>query len=159
MPIVKRTVTEEVTFDTVTELLAYEQSQPKLVANDLVVDKFAGNGVGEEAGEEEEAAWTNVQMAQLWRLLNLSQRRILTEIATQPEGYDKKDLRNALGVEFKDVMGALGGLRNRTNRMFSELPPVVTVDYDAYLYRMDSDIAELVLTVAGQDRELAKAKK
>lgn len=100
---------------------------------------------------EERLQWTPELFREFWSGLHQNARQILAEIAHDPEGVDIAGLRKKLGIEPKALAGRLSPVGRAMDRIKKrhkkELPETYPyeADFSAGLYRMDPNIAQMVL--------------
>lgn len=94
------------------------------------------------------ASWTPQEVSELLRMVTKDARRILEEIARNPNGYSFHDLQTALNMDGLNIAGRLSSLGHQLRRYKGKVAPV-TRDYSRRAYFMLPEVAQAI-------RELVK---
>jgi hypothetical protein len=117
--------------------------------------KLLKPGVVGQLQEEEEAEaevelvkLTPDELRQLWNKISLEARHVLAEIARKPNGYSFETLQKTLNLSSGlAIAGRLSSVGHRMRDFKGKASPV-RKDLRERLYRMDSDIATIILELA-----------
>lgn len=121
----KVTITIEGTPDEVTEYLK------KLIGGKVQLQSASVSWLPEEI----ESLYTNLQP---------EAKRILREIAGNPEGYDRDALITRLGITGRGLAGRLSSVEFNRKRLFPSKPRPVELDWETWKYKILPEVAEWI---------------
>ncbi|MFN3974092.1 MAG: hypothetical protein ACK4K2_02275 [Dehalococcoidia bacterium] len=98
--------------------------------------------------EKAEREWTITQVRRFWQLLSPNARRVLKVVAQHPEGVARTDIRQALGMQAREIGGTLASVGHRLRR-FQGLPrPLEKITLpQGPGYRMLPSVAQAIATL------------
>jgi len=91
----------------------------------------AGVGRGETS-----VTWLPNEIRDFFNNLQPEAQRILREIATRPEGYNRDDLVSRLGISGRGLAGRLSSVGNTIRRFYPMKPRPINFDDDTWSYTM-----------------------
>jgi len=91
----------------------------------------AGVGRGETS-----VTWLPNEIRDFFNNLQPEAQRILREIATRPEGYNRDDLVSRLGISGRGLAGRLSSVGNTIRRFYPMKPRPINLDDDTWSYTM-----------------------
>lgn len=89
-------------------------------------------------------SWLPEEIKSLYANLQPEAKRILREIATTPEGYDRDTLITRLGITGRGLAGRLSSVEFNRKRLFPSKPRPVGLDWDTWKYKMLPEVAEWI---------------
>ena len=102
--------------------------------------------------------WTNEELARLWAYLTDPARRVLGEVAGQPNGYPLADLERALGSDMRRIGGNLSSVGHAMRRLYRvgdayTRPWPILKDGYKRVYLMDESVAASIRELVAQSGE------
>jgi len=90
-------------------------------------------------------AWNEKEVTKLFQAIKPNAQKILLELAKKPEGYPRKDLLQALGLEERSAKGQLSSIGAALRRMGGKPSPISRNKKDGELtYGLDTIVAEVL---------------
>jgi len=89
-------------------------------------------------------SWLPEEIESLYTNLQPEAKRILREIATNPEGYDRDALITRLGITGRGLAGRLSSVEFNRKRLFPSKPRPVELDWETWKYKMLPEVAEWI---------------
>lgn len=128
--------------------------------------RSSGSSLGPQSASEDESPtspepplpWTKEELAQLWGYLTHPARRVLREVAEQPDGYPFKELEQALGTTMSSIGGNLSSVGHAMRRLYrigesyTKPWPISGVTHKRE-YQMDESVAASIRELAAQSAE------
>ena len=93
-------------------------------------------------------AWLPNEIRDFFNHLQPDAQRILREIATRPQGYNRDDLISALGISGRGLAGRLSSVGHNLRRFYPMKPKPVELDDETWNYTM---LPEFVDWLAGNE--------
>jgi hypothetical protein len=103
--------------------------------------KLTGNKVQQQSAG---VSWLPEEIESLYLNLQPEAKRILGEIATNPDGYDRDALITRLGVSGRGLAGRLSSVEFNRKRLFPSKPRPVELDWETWKYKMLPEVAEWI---------------
>jgi hypothetical protein len=102
--------------------------------------------------------WTSEELARLWAYLTDPARRVLGEVAGQPNGYPLADLERALGSDMRRIGGNLSSVGHAMRRLYRvgdayTRPWPILKDGYKRVYLMDESVAASIRELVAQSGE------
>jgi len=104
--------------------------------------------------------WTHDELSRLWAHLTDPARRVLREVADQPDGYRFEELERSLGLDMRRIGGSLSSVGHTMRRLYRVddvyvRPWPLVGDKYKRVYLMDEQVAEMIreLTVQSGDED------
>lgn len=99
-------------------------------------------------GEQEvgSISWLDGEIANFFNELQDNAKRILTEIANQPDGYNRDELLAALGFGSRELAGSLSSVGHTLRRFYPLKPKPVVLDDETWKYVMLPEVARWLTT-------------
>lgn len=94
-------------------------------------------------------SWLPEEIKRLYENLQPEAKRILREVATNPEGYDRDALISRLGITGRGLAGRLSSVEFNRKRLFPSKPRPVDLDWDTWKYKMLPEVADWIGENAG----------
>lgn len=126
----------------------------------------SSSSLGPQSADEEESRtspdlplpWTKEELAQLWAYLTYPARRVLREVAEQPDGYHFEDLAQVLGSNMRSIGGNLSSVGHAMRRLYATgdsytKPWPISGDKHRRVYLMDESVATSIRELAAQTGE------
>jgi len=88
--------------------------------------------------------WLPEEIESLYTNLQPEAKRILGEIATSPEGYDRDALVSRLGITGRGLAGRLSSVEFNRKRLFPSKPRPVELDWESWKYKMLPEVVEWI---------------
>lgn len=89
-------------------------------------------------------SWLPEEIESLFTNLQPEAKRILREITTNPEGYDRDALITRLGITGRGLAGRLSSVEFNRKRLFPSKPRPVELDWETWKYKMLPEVAEWI---------------
>lgn len=89
-------------------------------------------------------SWLPEEIENLYANLQPEARRILREIGTNPESYDRDALIARLGITGRGLAGRLSSVEFNRKRLFPSKPRPVELDWETWKYKMLPEVAEWI---------------
>jgi DNA-binding NtrC family response regulator len=91
------------------------------------------------------ASWTEEEVTKLFNETRSNAQKILVELANKPEGYQKKELATALGIDEESLRGQLSSVGAALKRMGVKFSPLSREKIDGELtYKLDPAVASVL---------------
>jgi len=81
-------------------------------------------------------SWLPDEVGGFFDRLQPEAQRILREIATKPQGYNRDDLLAKLGISARGLAGHLSSVGHTLRRFYPMKPRPIELDYDSWNYTM-----------------------
>ena len=94
-------------------------------------------------------SWLPEEIKRLYENLQSEAKRILREVATNPEGYDRDALISRLSITGRGLAGRLSSVEFNRKRLFPSKPRPVELDWDIWKYKMLPEVADWIRENAG----------
>jgi len=85
--------------------------------------------------------WLPDEIKDFFDCLQPEAQRILKEIATKPEGYNRDELLNTLGISGRGLAGRLSSIGHNLRRFYPMKPNPIELDYETWKYTMLPEFA------------------
>lgn len=89
-------------------------------------------------------SWLPEEIKRLYDNLQPEAKRILREIATNPDGYDRDALISRLGITGRGLAGRLSSVGFNKRRLFPSKPRPVELDWDTWKYKILPEVADWI---------------
>ena len=89
-------------------------------------------------------SWLPEEIERLYENLQPEAKRILREVAMNPEGYDRDALISRLGITGRGLAGRLSSVEFNRKRLFPSKPRPVRLDWDIWEYKMLPEVADWI---------------
>lgn len=91
------------------------------------------------------ATWTEEEVKRLFNETRSNAQKILVELAKKPEGYQKRELATALGIDEESLRGQLSSVGAALKRMGGKFSPLSREKIDGELtYKLDPAVAAVL---------------
>ena len=100
--------------------------------------------VGLQKGKRTSVSWLPNEINEFFHSLQPEAQRILREIATRPDGYDRNDLVSRLSISERGLAGRLSSVGHTLRRFFPMKPKPVELDWGTWKYIMLPEVAEWI---------------
>lgn len=87
-------------------------------------------------------SWLPDEIESFFNWLMPEAQRILREIATKPQGYNRDDLINKLGVSGRGLAGRLSSIGHNLKRSYPSKPSPIELDDETWSYTMLPEFAD-----------------
>ncbi len=92
--------------------------------------------VGGVKRQETGVNWVPDEIQDFFDYLRPEAQRILREIATKPEDYDRDELLNELGISGRGLAGRLSSIGHNLKRFYPMKPSPIELDDETWKYTM-----------------------
>jgi len=89
-------------------------------------------------------SWLPDEVEGFFNCLMPEAQRILKEIATKPQGYDRDDLMNKLGLSGRGLAGRLSSVGHKLKRFYPRKPSPIKLDDETWRYTMLPEFADWI---------------
>jgi len=89
-------------------------------------------------------SWLPEEIENLYANLQPEAKRILREIGTNPESYDRDALIARFGITGRGLAGRLSSVEFNRKRLFPSKPRPVELDWETWKYKMLPEVAEWI---------------
>jgi hypothetical protein len=93
-------------------------------------------------GQVAAVSWLPDEIEGFFNELQPEARRILREIATKPQGYDRDDLLKKLGISGKGMAGRLSSIGHNIRRSYPMKPSPIELNDETWEYTMLPEFAD-----------------
>jgi hypothetical protein len=91
-----------------------------------------------------QAVWTTEEAERLFTEIKTNAKRIIIELAKKPEGYQRSELRQALGLTVPILRGQLSSVGAALRRMGNKPSPILREKVDGELmFMLDAVVADV----------------
>jgi len=89
-------------------------------------------------------SWLVNEIREFFGHLQPEAQRILREIATRPQGYNRDDLMSELSISARGLAGRLSSVGHTLRRFYPMKPRPIELDYETWNYTMLPEFADWI---------------